>query len=361
LTNGVGEARDRWTLGTNIADSQRVEARAVDNSSGDPLTFAVFRAVALAATPASVVKFAGDSGLAEIGTALPESLGVRVFDGYGNPVAGVSVIWTVLSGGGSISGSGQTDANGIARSEWTMGGAAGVVRARAAVNTLPPVTFVAEAVVSQEQFVAVSAGETHSCAITATGSAYCWGQNGFGQPGSASPLVECTNPSYGPICTTRAIPVNGAPSLSAIAAGAEHSCGPFASGIWCWGGNRFGEMGTGVVGGQGLPPTAVAIGGLAFTSVSAGSWYTCGLTATQTAYCWGRSFDNQKGFEADTSASGLLVSPDTTPGIPRLVTDGVDTLRFAAIAPALVGDLAGHTCAIAVDNAGFCWGQNLAG
>src|SRR3989454_4789121 len=38
LTSLSGIAQERWTLGTNPADSQRVEARAVDNVTGQALT-----------------------------------------------------------------------------------------------------------------------------------------------------------------------------------------------------------------------------------------------------------------------------------------------------------------------------------
>jgi hypothetical protein len=37
ITNADGIAQERWTLGTSTADSQRVEARAVDNVTGAPL------------------------------------------------------------------------------------------------------------------------------------------------------------------------------------------------------------------------------------------------------------------------------------------------------------------------------------
>lgn len=50
LTNDSGVSRELWTLGT-AADSQRLEARAVDNSTGAPLTFAVFSATVTVTNP----------------------------------------------------------------------------------------------------------------------------------------------------------------------------------------------------------------------------------------------------------------------------------------------------------------------
>ncbi len=50
-------------------------------------------------------------------------------------------------------------------------------------------------------------------------------------------------------------------------------------------------------------PVAV-MGGLTFQSISAGSWYTCGLTTTGAAYCWGYNYHGQLG---DGSNTGSLV------------------------------------------------------
>ena len=42
-TNADGIAQERWTLGTSTADSQKVEVRAVDQSTGAPLVFDIHR------------------------------------------------------------------------------------------------------------------------------------------------------------------------------------------------------------------------------------------------------------------------------------------------------------------------------
>src|SRR5215217_3100041 len=44
ITRADGLAKERWTLGTNTAAAQRVEARAVDTETGNPLVFASFTA-----------------------------------------------------------------------------------------------------------------------------------------------------------------------------------------------------------------------------------------------------------------------------------------------------------------------------
>jgi alpha-tubulin suppressor-like RCC1 family protein len=140
LTNKDGLAQERWTLGTVAADSQRVEARAVNATTGQALVFGVFRATAepRTASTAAAVAPAAAGGLA--GFAL-DSLGVRVVDVYGNPVAGVAVAWTVRAGGGSVSpATATTNAQGIARTAWTLG-AAGPQQLEAAAPGMPAVAF----------------------------------------------------------------------------------------------------------------------------------------------------------------------------------------------------------------------------
>src|SRR5688500_1100249 len=67
-TNQAGEARERWTLGTEAGDTQWVDVREVDASTDAPKVFAVLRAVATPGEPATRAKaddryFQGTSGM----------------------------------------------------------------------------------------------------------------------------------------------------------------------------------------------------------------------------------------------------------------------------------------------------------
>ena len=67
----------------------------------------------------------GDNQVAAVGSALADSLVVRVTDDKGNPVAGVEVQWAV-GGGGSISpASVSSGADGTAAAERVLGNASG--------------------------------------------------------------------------------------------------------------------------------------------------------------------------------------------------------------------------------------------
>jgi plastocyanin len=92
--------------------------------------------------PASLAATAGNNQVGEAGQALPESQVVRVRDAAGNPLSGVTVAWEVTSGGGGVSPATiSTEANGLARTERTLGSGAGVQTARATRSGLTPVVF----------------------------------------------------------------------------------------------------------------------------------------------------------------------------------------------------------------------------
>jgi regulator of chromosome condensation (RCC1) repeat-containing protein/Regulator of Chromosome Condensation (RCC1) repeat protein len=144
ITNSAGIAQERWSLGTSTADSQRVEVRAVDNATGAPITFAVFKAIALSGAPASVGSIIG-SQTAAVRSAVANPPAVVVVDTYGNPVPGIAVAFAVASGGGSVSEPSRTTGiTGVAvLTSWTLGPAAGTNTVIATVTGLSPVTFTA--------------------------------------------------------------------------------------------------------------------------------------------------------------------------------------------------------------------------
>jgi alpha-tubulin suppressor-like RCC1 family protein len=92
------------------------------------------------------------------------------------------------------------------------------------------------------------------------------------------------------------------PPFLAVSGGENHTCGIALANrrMYCWGGNQFGQLGTGG------PPTAVVLptpisGTLAFMAVSAGAGHTCGITIQGQAYCWGLNSDGQLGDSTTTN------------------------------------------------------------
>jgi len=128
-TDADGMAITGWTLPTTAG---AVSASAsVADADGSPVAFT---ATALAG-PATTTTAAGNNQTAPVGTLASEPLSIRLEDQYGNPVAGLSVTWSVVSGEATLSATQvDTDAGGAAVVSVTAGNVAGPVLIRA----IPP-------------------------------------------------------------------------------------------------------------------------------------------------------------------------------------------------------------------------------
>ncbi|MCX5760340.1 MAG: hypothetical protein NTW72_02345, partial [Gemmatimonadetes bacterium] len=93
-----------------------------------------------AGTPHKLVTNAGNNQTAPAGTAVATAPSVLITDSYNNPVAGFIVTYSVVQGGGSVTGAtAYTDASGIAAvGAWTLGSAIGtnLVNAKALALTV---------------------------------------------------------------------------------------------------------------------------------------------------------------------------------------------------------------------------------
>src|SRR2546426_752230 len=140
LTSVSGLVEERCTPGTNPADSQRVEARAVDNVTGQALTFAVFKATI---TPvASVAVAPASASVAVSGTV---QLAATMKDAVGNVLTGRVVTWTsgtptvaTVSATGLVTGVSAGPATVTAASEGKTGSSAITVNAVVASVTVTP-------------------------------------------------------------------------------------------------------------------------------------------------------------------------------------------------------------------------------
>lgn len=113
-------------------------------------------------------------------------------------------------------------------------------------------------------------------------------------PGISSTPLPTATPGISPSPTPTPSP--SAPSLAftAVSAGGEHTCGITASGAAnCWGYGADGQLGDGSK--LDITTPLAVSGGLAFDAISAGDRHTCGVTISGGAYCWGRGDDGQLG------------------------------------------------------------------
>jgi alpha-tubulin suppressor-like RCC1 family protein len=212
-----------------------------------------------------------------------------------------------------------------------------------------PTTLGPTAVAGGFTFTQIVAGDGHSCGLTTAGKAYCWGYNSTrnvfttndvatGQLGDSTP-----NDSQTPVA------VAGGLTFTQLTAGAFFTCGLTGAGAaYCWGANRNELISTNeepVFAGNLGDATAVnrfhpvaVVGGKTFTSISAGWFHTCGLSGGA-AYCWGNG-------GLGTGDSAVLYTPTA-------VTGG---LTFQSLSSGGV-----HTCALTSAGAAYCWGQNIFG
>src|SRR4051812_18861909 len=83
-------------------------------------------------------------------------------------------------------------------------------------------------------------------------------------------------------------------SFRQVRAGSFYTCGVTTDDVaYCWGGNSNGRLGDGSTSPR-HTPVAVA-GGLRFRQVDASVHHTCGATTADRAYCWGRNSEGQLG------------------------------------------------------------------
>jgi alpha-tubulin suppressor-like RCC1 family protein len=137
---------------------------------------------------------------------------------------------------------------------------------------------------------------THACAVDTTGSAHCWGANGYGQLGDGT-TDDAPQPQR----------VTGSLVFETVTAGSNHSCGITVAGdAYCWGLNSLGELGIGQVDQDAHPAPELVVEGLRWTAITAGDGFTCGLTDTRRIYCWG---DGRYGALGDGSSSGVRSDP----------------------------------------------------
>jgi hypothetical protein len=144
-TDAQGNAQATWTLGTSTAAAQQVEARVLD-ASGAAVAADTFTATATAGAPASITPVGASALTGPAGAALADSVAVLVRDPFGNPVPGTAVVWSVQTGGGSVSPANTTTSPlGVAKAAWTLGLALGEQTLRAAAGLTLATTFTATA------------------------------------------------------------------------------------------------------------------------------------------------------------------------------------------------------------------------
>ncbi|MFN9470806.1 RCC1 domain-containing protein [Acidovorax sp.] len=180
----------------------------------------------------------------------------------------------------------------------------------------------------------LSAGSTHTCAVTAAGAVKCWGFNGSGQLGTNN-------------TTSSSVPedvVGLGSGVVSIAAGTASTCAKTAAGgAKCWGSNGSGQLGNG---GSTRSTIPVDVAGLTsgVRSLAVGDATACAATAAGAAKCWGQGVFGQLG-------TGSWIAQSNVPVDVQGLATGVE-----AVQPGL-----NHVCGFMTNGGMKCWGSNTDG
>ena len=143
------------------------------------------------------------------------------------------------------------------------------------------------------RFTAVSAGADHSMGIARDGTVYTWGHNGSGQLGRTPTGAE-------PAGRPGAVP--GPSHATGVSAGRTHSTALTDSGAWAWGGNQYGQLGTTTGNGTNdgvaparLPNPKGTPAGFAYADLCAGGDRTLAVGSDGDVYASGANDSGQLG------------------------------------------------------------------
>jgi alpha-tubulin suppressor-like RCC1 family protein len=205
--------------------------------------------------------------------------------------------------------------------------------------------------ISKWEAITTSAGYHHSCGI-ADGRAICWGDDEYLQTQIPRTAATATSTAS----QTRA--------WSSISAGQFHTCGIDALGTAvCWGDDSYGQ--------SHVPDVNRTYEG-PWRNVSASHYHSCGVTSIGKMHCWGSTLYGATGFPVEVESwANVAVGRYHSCGVTAQGgmrcwgsnQDGAITVPVEYSASKWRAVTCGlfHTCAITEDRTGVCWGRSVYG
>lgn len=199
---------------------------------------------------------------------------------------------------------------------------------------------------SSVDFEQIDIDYVNACARSTTDVVYCWGDDSLGGVGNTSNDGSETQWFTVPvaIATAGALP----DTYASMDTGDGFACGVTAAGeAWCWGTDDYGQLGIGDWNQSSeTAPTRVADrGSLIPSDIAIGDGVACALDVIGRAWCWGANGMGQIGDGTRTD---------------RLLPTAV-TMPVHAGEPVVFGEIqmgGSHVCALDLDGAAWCWGEN---
>lgn len=208
------------------------------------------------------------------------------------------------------------------------------------------------------KIIDIAIGSYNTCVLTdeASGNAYCWGLNNYGQLGNGDTTNRPTPIKVSGFDNARII---------SISIGEQHTCALVSSdtmvgssNAYCWGLNNYGQLGNNPIADNGnifqsqppytynkLVPTLVS-SNIIFSSIMAGGWgHSCAITSVGKIYCWGNNDFGQIGRDGGSNALSRSIPTEISGG-------GI----FSSLSK--VNGSVQYNCALGTDKKIYCWGHN---
>ncbi|HEU4829808.1 MAG TPA: Ig-like domain-containing protein [Gemmatimonadales bacterium] len=151
---------------------------------------------------------------------------------------------------------------------------------------------------SSVRFQSVAAGWIHVCGLSTTHRVFCWGNNDAGQLGDGTTTTR----------SAPTAPILPDIEFTSVTTGHRLTCALAASGTaYCWGSNQSGELGRGFASPFEPLPAPVA-GEIVWRSVSPGHYATCAIDSMQRPYCWGEGDGDRLDLTAPAPVDGLAIA-----------------------------------------------------
>jgi alpha-tubulin suppressor-like RCC1 family protein len=324
-TDSTGHATVTWFLGTALGPMTMT------------ISFADLTPVTVTATavPDRLEIASGDGQVSRLGTALPLPVVIQVRDIIDAPVPGALVTFTADAGSGSVSpATVAADNNGLARTFWTLGTTPGEMRLTVTSPTAPDVLISATATVDTSRVITRISGNAQ---VGTIGTAL------------ADPLVVRVTDRFGNNVAGVTIEWNQAlsPGITVQPTSSTTDADGLASTTV-----RLSDL-------AGAATVRAAVrdrservnfsltSSVEFTSVFAGNYFTCGLSAGGAAYCWGFNEDGQLG-------QGALADGATRSNAPSVSV--FDAGRSLAPTFRKMSANTNHACAVTIARTLMCWG-----
>jgi alpha-tubulin suppressor-like RCC1 family protein len=166
-------------------------------------------------------------------------------------------------------------------------------------------------------WITVAAGNSHSCGLQSDGTLSCWGANDRGQLGVTTPVIS------GPVVVPSPTPHQ---KWTTIAIGGSSTCATLSDAtLWCWGDNRYGEVGLGDAPDGSRPsfvdsPTQVGTDNT-WRVPAVGEQSACAAHIDGTAACWGFDGLGQVG-DNDPQSKEAPLSLDSSGSVWTSVSGG---------------------------------------